>query len=117
MSTLKVNTIQDTSGKTQYTAKAWVNFNGTGTVSIRASGNVSSVTDNGTGTYTINFTNAMTDKNYSVVQCGTKVSPMDTFLCGVIHDYTNSTSSACRVGGRDYDSTQDIYLASVAIFR
>jgi hypothetical protein len=48
-------------------AKAWVNFNGTGTVAIRASYNVSSITDNGTGYYTVNFTNALPDANYCVV--------------------------------------------------
>jgi hypothetical protein len=48
-----------------YAARAWVNFNGTGTVAIRASGNVSSITDNGTGNYKVNFTTAMPDANYS----------------------------------------------------
>lgn len=48
-----------------YACRAWVNFNGTGTVAIRASGNVSSITDNGTGDYTINFTTAMPDANYA----------------------------------------------------
>lgn len=48
-----------------YSARAWVNFNGTGTVAIRASGNVTSITDNGTGDYTVNFTTAMPDANYS----------------------------------------------------
>ena len=52
---------------TAYGCRAWVNFNGTGTVAIRASGNVSSITDNGTGDYTINFTTAMPDVNYSFV--------------------------------------------------
>lgn len=46
---------------------AWVNFNGTGTVSIRDSYNVSSITDNGTGDYTVNFASAMLNTNYSVV--------------------------------------------------
>jgi len=50
-----------------YGARAWVNFNGTGTVAIRASGNVSSITDNGTGDYTVNFTTAMADANYSTL--------------------------------------------------
>lgn len=50
---------------TAYGCRAWVNFNGTGTVAIRASGNVSSITDNGTGDYTVNFTTAMPDANYS----------------------------------------------------
>ena len=50
-----------------YACRAWVNFNGTGTVAIRASGNVSSVTDNGVGIHTINYTTAMPNTNYSVV--------------------------------------------------
>jgi len=49
-----------------YGCRAWVNFNGQGTVAIRASGNVSSITDTGVGTYTVNLTNAMPDANYSV---------------------------------------------------
>ena len=52
------------------TAKAWVNFNGTGTVAIRDDFNVSSITDNGTGDYTINFSSAMTNSNYSFVTNG-----------------------------------------------
>ena len=66
MSTIKVDTIKNTSNVEVYTAKAWVNFNGSGTVAIIASGNVTSVTDNGTGDYTINFTTAMADANYAV---------------------------------------------------
>jgi hypothetical protein len=52
---------------TAYGCRAWVNFNGTGTPAIRASGNVTSITDNGTGDYTVNFTTAMPDANYSTV--------------------------------------------------
>ena len=51
-----------------YACRAWVNFNGTGTIAIRASGNVSSITDKGTGDYTVNFTTAMPNANYSVIQ-------------------------------------------------
>ena len=50
---------------TAYGCRAWVNFNGIGTVAINASGNVSSITDNGTGTYTVNFTTAMPDTNFA----------------------------------------------------
>jgi len=64
MSTLKTNTIKNTDDVEMYLAKAWVNFNGTGTVAIRAAGNVSSITDNGTGTYTVNFTTSMPDINF-----------------------------------------------------
>ena len=59
------------SAATAYGCRAWVNFNGTGTVAIRASGNVSSITDNGTGDYTVNFTSALADANYAgVVSAG-----------------------------------------------
>jgi len=54
--------------------RAWVNFNGTSTVAIRASYNVSSITDNGTGDYTVNFTTAFADANYSVVGTATATS-------------------------------------------
>jgi len=53
-----------------YACRAWVNFDGTGTVSIRDSGNVSSITDNGTGEYTVNFASAMPDNDYSVSGSG-----------------------------------------------
>lgn len=70
MSTLRVNTIQDTAGSGSPAinglARAWVNFNGTGTVAIRAALNVSSITDVGTGSYTVNLTTAMPDSNYAV---------------------------------------------------
>lgn len=73
MSTLVAQTISNGTVSTssanviQGSAKAWVNFNGTGAVAIRASYNVSSITDNGTGDYTVNFTNALTDANYCAV--------------------------------------------------
>ena len=55
------------SNATAYGCRAWINFNGSGTIAIRESGNVSSITDNGTGNYTVNFTNAMPDVNYCMV--------------------------------------------------
>lgn len=74
MSTAKFDTLSNLAGSqsvpvatvAQGSAKAWVNFNGTGTVAIRAAFNVSSITDNGTGNYTVNFTTALPDENYSV---------------------------------------------------
>ena len=50
-----------------YMCRAWVNFNGSGTVAIRGSGNVSSITDDGVGSYTMNFTTSMSDTNYNVI--------------------------------------------------
>jgi hypothetical protein len=74
--TLTISTLSDGTNSTSSTnciqgsAKAWINFNGTGTPAIRASYNVSSITDNGTGDYTVNFTNAMPDANSSVLVVG-----------------------------------------------
>ena len=74
MSTLKVNNLQDVNGANNSTpeqvaqgrAKSWVNFNGDGTVAIRDDFNVSSITDNGTGDYTVTFSSAMPNANYAV---------------------------------------------------
>ena len=63
-STLVKTALNATGAAPIYACRAWVNFNGTGTVAIRASGNVSSITDNGAGDYTVNFTTAMPDTNY-----------------------------------------------------
>jgi len=68
MSTAKFNQWLNSDGTENFKCRAWVNFNGTGTVAIRASGNVSSITDNGTGDYTVNFTSALSDANYAMAQ-------------------------------------------------
>ena len=65
------------SAATAYGCRAWVNFNGTGVVAIRASGNVSSITDVGVGDYTVNFTTAMVDTNYTVVTSAGRSSAAD----------------------------------------
>lgn len=67
MSTIKVNTLEEATvgGATFYTAKAWVNFNGSGTVAIRDSGNVSSITDTNTGRYVVNFNNSLSSTSYA----------------------------------------------------
>ena len=61
MSTLKVNTLEEATsgGATFFTAKAWVNFTGTGTVSINDDGNVSSISDLGTGRYQVNYSSSL----------------------------------------------------------
>ena len=72
MSEIRATTVSNIAGTGpvtltgQYAAKVWVNFNGTGTVAIRESGNVSSITDNSTGNYTVNFTNAVTDTSFAI---------------------------------------------------
>lgn len=80
-----------------YGVRAWVNFNATGTVAIRESGNVSSVTDNATGDYTINFTSALPDVNYAAVGTAQHASGIinNGHLTGV-GTGTNYTTSSYR---------------------
>jgi hypothetical protein len=97
--------------------RAWVNFNGTGTVAIRGSFNVSSITDNGTGDYTINFTNAMPDTNYNVTGSANRAASVDVYLSGIVPNPSGQLTSSCRIGSRDYNSTQDCVYCNVSIFR
>jgi hypothetical protein len=101
-----------------FTCRAWVNFNGTGTVAIRGSGNVSSITDNGTGSYTVNFTTAMPDVNYSMVATAQGVAASYAGLAAENHD-TNKTTSAVAVitSNRSTATAADATTANVAIFR
>jgi hypothetical protein len=100
-----------------YAARAWVNFDGTGTVTIRASGNVSSITDNGVGDYTINFTTAMPNANYATVFGGR--ATVSSIYQNITIDTANApTTSALRLwtlnaSGVKVDSGVDI---NVAIF-
>jgi hypothetical protein len=74
MSTIRVDSFGPSAGGTTYSARgiarAWVNFDGTGTIAARDSENVSSLTDNGTGDYTVNFSNAFGAADYSIVVTG-----------------------------------------------
>jgi hypothetical protein len=93
-----------------YACRAWVNFNGTGTVAIRASGNVSSITDITTGVYAINFTTAMPDINYAVT------STAATY--GLVSIDTISTTSFRFVTANATASALvDLVENHVAIFR
>jgi hypothetical protein len=105
-----------------YAARAWVNFNGTGTVStnqtIRASGNVTSVFKNGTGDYTVNFTTAMADANYSVTGTGGAPGTSNGFIqCA--ENSTARTATLVRIanvaGG--FGTVADGAHINVAIFR
>ena len=93
------------SSATAYGVRAWVSIDGTGTVGINASGNVSSITDNGTGQYSVNLTNAMPDINYTVVA----TAPMNGQVVSYMSTYTKTTSSvpiavfAYNGGFADYD--------------
>lgn len=101
-----------------YACRAWVNFNGTGTVAIRSSGNVSSITDNGTGDYTVNFTTAMPDANYAFVASAQNTHNGGFNNSNISRDIgapqgTTSLRLNCREGATAVDSAQ----VSVVIFR
>lgn len=121
MSEIRVNAVKNTSGVERYLAQAWVNFNGTGTVAIRASGNVTSITDNGVGDYTVNFTNAMADANYCPVGTVTKLSPDDG---NATIQWKASAALGLATGSLRMktftvsgNSVEDYAMVSVAIFR
>jgi hypothetical protein len=102
---------------TAYGCRAWVNFNGTGTVAIRASGNVSSITDNGTGDYTVNFTASMPNVNYCAVgtvgddattTASVRVTSFNTYAVGSVRMRTLNNNT---------DDAQDVALVNVSVFR
>lgn len=105
-----------------YGCRAWVNFNGTGTVAIRASGNVTSITDNGTGDYTVNFTTAMPDANYSTTgfAWASNKNCCAIFLGPKTTTTNPQTTTTVRVATRDNISETILYDADVidvSIFR
>jgi hypothetical protein len=127
MSEIRVTTLKDTSGGNSSStadifsgrAKAWVNFNGTNTVAIRANFNVNSITDNGTGDYTVNFSNAMSDANYAVFgilgDSGTGNSGVKIFTTG--NNFSTAPVKMDTTGVRMGATNADIFTCCVSIFR
>jgi hypothetical protein len=109
------------SGTNYNTCRAWVNFNGTSTVAIRASFNVSSITDNGTGDYTVNFTTAMPDANYTTVAQTSSDSGTQLILNINSNSSNNTTptTTATRmyINSRSSGTATDSPYVNVAIFR
>jgi len=101
-----------------YLCRAWVNFNGAGTSAIRASGNVTSITDNGTGDYTVNFTASMPDADYCVTGSSGGANSTSN---GAVYQYdqlTAKTTSLFRIAtvsavGSPIDTPQ----IAVSVFR
>jgi hypothetical protein len=102
---------------TAFGCRAWVNFNGTGTPAIRGSGNVTSLTDRGTGRYTINLTTALTDQNASVVASvsanGTTSDKNRSVCCSLLSTSTATTNVYTDTTEVD----EDVAFVQVAIFR
>lgn len=119
MSTIKVDTIKNTSNVEVYTAKAWVNFDGTGTVAIRASGNVTSITDLAVGRYEVNFTNSFADINYA---CVTGIN-LNTSSGGSLNYHRMCVSNPVTTSKAYYNtfttgsSLADVNVNQLAVFR
>jgi hypothetical protein len=127
MSTVVVGTIQSNStspptfNNTNGTeigtlCRAFVNFNGTGTVAIRASFNVSSITDNGTGDYTVNFATAMSDANYAVAVSGS-ITGGTLRLANVSGDSSPTTTSRRVTSANSSFAAIDLDYYYAAFFR
>lgn len=102
----------------KFACRAWVNFNGTGTPAIRASGNVSSITDNGTGDYTVNFTTPMPDANYAAValrQSGATAESARTIF--VVSQTPGAVRVRCPWASTNDQGVDDPEIVNVAIFR
>ena len=103
------------SAATAYGCRAWVNFNGTGTVAIRASGNVSSITDNGTADYTANLTTAMPDANFCWTATAENQGPGNRLFAAL---NSPNTTSSLRVSTYNEGGTQrDSAYVFIAVFR
>jgi hypothetical protein len=101
---------------TAYGCRAWVNFNGTGAVAIRGSGNVSSITDNGVGNYTVNFTTAMPDANYAAIGSGFREAFNSAEAAESFTSYAVGSVNALFATGSS-GLAYDTDAFSVAIFR
>jgi len=104
-----------------YAARAWVNFNGTGTVAIRASGNVSSITDNGAGNYTVNFTTAMPDANFATNITHGYNGTGEDFLLDFLESSTTGNKTASKTTAQFLNvpgsALVDVSDVMVSIFR
>ena len=102
---------------TAYGCRAWVSFNGTGTPAIRGSGNVSSITDNGTGDYTVNFTTAMPNANYCVSGTAGSNGTANAMMASPFFASAQTTTTSRVVFFSDAGSLQDSDFNSLAYFR
>ena len=98
-----------------YPCRAWVNFDGTGTVAIRASGNVSSITDAGTGDYEVNFTTAMPDANYAIALGSDRTDASETG--NVCHQGLSTTKFSVSTFIFSAATREDNSSISVTVFR
>lgn len=96
--------------------KAWLNFNGTGTVAIRDSYNVSSVTDNSTGNYSVNLTTALSNANYAINYNVNDTSGGPVVVAGQNNITANSTTSFRFASLNGATTATDCVMVSVTVF-
>ena len=114
----RITTALNASGSAPiYACRAWVNFNGSGTVAIRASGTVSSITDNGTGNYTLNFTTALPDANFSVVSTANNNLDGGGFNTSVAAYPVSTSTASVKTVTASPNALFDAVWISAAIFR
>jgi len=115
----QVKTATNASGSAPiYSCRAWCNFNGTGTVAIRASGNVSSITDNGTGAYTVNFTTAMPNANYAITCTSGYQTGVDARVIFNINSAGSISTTSFPVAATRTDNVAvDPDICCVSVFR
>lgn len=109
MSTLTVDTLTNQEPRM---ATAWVNFNGTGTVSIRDQYNVASLTDIGVGRYSVTISSSLSDTNYSVISSASKNLANNSYISG---SYNHTVSSVSIRSATPSDTDQDVEIVSAAI--
>jgi len=100
-----------------YACRAWVNFNGTGVVAIRASGNVSSITDNGAGDYTVNFATAMQDASYPCFASTGNPAMAGTAFANQITNCGRQTTTSFRILNSASEFLMDSEQVSASAFR
>jgi hypothetical protein len=120
MSTLKVDTMTTVSGQGLYPARAWVNFNGTGAVAIRADGDVASITDLAVGQYRVTFSYTQPNANYAVSGSGHDLQTFNqgqasTMLVADALATTSVIAGSCYAGTSLY--SRDAELMNVMIHR
>lgn len=123
MSNLQVNAINgvDVQNIAKQTARAWVNFNGTGVVAIRKAYNVASVTDNGVGVYAVNFSTPLPDGDYAVLAttgpaAGASPNPAVFGTSNLTVDVPPTTTSVTVATSTSPTTMADYARVSVAIF-
>jgi hypothetical protein len=114
--TKRLEITDDGRGLSQFTAKAWINFNGQNTVAIRDSHNVSSITDNGTGSYNVTMTNAMANVNYCVTAVSGRGNGEDMHALVPQSNFNFTTTQFRIMTVQSWDTFHDASYVGATVF-